>query len=105
MRCCSQPHQPSPRDLLVAAVQPNAEALGYSRDVPPGRGPSRVPERRWGKKQRSLLHFAQQEALDFSPSQPEPPTPSFLSAISRGQKLVNEDWNRFKPTKAVNQSQ
>ena len=53
----------------------------------------------------ALVICAQQEPLAFSDSQQQPPTPAFLRMISSGQKLVNEDWSRLKPTKAVNQSQ
>ncbi len=57
------------------------------------------------EKSQWPFHFVQQEAPHFSLSEHEPPTPSFLRMISSGQKLVNEDWSRLKPTKAVNQSQ
>jgi hypothetical protein len=33
------------------------------------------------------------------------PNPNLRKTISKGQKFVNEDWIRLKPTKAVNQSQ
>jgi hypothetical protein len=46
----------------------------------------------------ALLAFSDEQ-------QQEPPTPAFRRIISSGQKLVNEDWSRLNPTKAVNQSQ
>jgi hypothetical protein len=50
-------------------------------------------------------HFEQQDPPDFPSLQHEPPTPNFLSMISNGQKFVNEDWSKLKPTNAVTQSQ
>src|SRR5882757_8116601 len=37
--------QPSLRDLVYTGTDPNAEALGYCRPVPPGRSPRHVPNR------------------------------------------------------------
>ena len=50
------------------------------------------------------VHFEQQYP-DLFYLQQDPPMPNFFKMISNGQKLVNDDWKRFNPTNAVNQSQ
>jgi len=62
------------------------------------------PKHQRGYGQR-LRHLPQKEPPDFSDSTQLPPTPTCLRMISSGQKLLNKDWSRLKPTKAVNQNQ
>ena len=41
---CEATFQPSLRDSARLRLQPNAEALGYSHNVPPGQNPTEFPK-------------------------------------------------------------